>query len=133
MQFAAIPGLPETKEKLLNAVKLNHLAHALLFHGPEGSANLTLALALASYLYCEQKSETDSCGTCGSCQRMNKLILPDLNFAFPVVASSKEEDGDGTERMRSPTCWATGGSLFWVSPMAMSTTSSTSMALKKSS
>lgn len=94
MQFAAIPGLPETKEKLLNAVKLNHLAHALLFHGPEGSANLTLALALASYLYCEQKSETDSCGTCGSCQRMNKLILPDLNFAFPVVASSKEDDGD---------------------------------------
>ena len=94
MQFAAIPGLPETKEKLLNAVKLNHLAHALLFHGPEGSANLTLALALASYLYCEQKSETDSCGTCGSCQRMNKLILPDLNFTFPVVASSKEEDGD---------------------------------------
>lgn len=94
MQFASIPGLPETKEKLLNAVKLNHLAHALLFHGPEGSANLTLALALASYLYCEQKSETDSCGTCGSCQRMNKLILPDLNFAFPVVASSKEDDGD---------------------------------------
>jgi len=94
MQFVAIPGLPETKEKLLNAVKLNHLAHALLFHGPEGSANLTLALALASYLYCEQKSETDSCGTCGSCQRMNKLILPDLNFAFPVVASSKEDDGD---------------------------------------
>lgn len=94
MQFAAIPGLPETKEKLLNAVKLNHLAHALLFHGPEGSANLTLAIALASYLYCEQKSDNDSCGTCGSCQRMNKLILPDLNFAFPVVASSKEEDGD---------------------------------------
>ena len=94
MQFAAIPGLPETKEKLLNAVKLNHLAHALLFHGPEGSANLTLALALASYLYCEQKSDTDSCGTCGSCQRMSKLILPYLNFAFPVVASSKEEDGD---------------------------------------
>jgi DNA polymerase-3 subunit delta' len=94
MQFAAIPGLPETKEKLLNAVKLNHLAHALLFHGPEGSANFTLALALASYLYCEQKSDTDSCGTCGSCQRMNKLILPDLNFAFPVVASSKEDDGD---------------------------------------
>ena len=94
MQFAAIPGLPETKGKLLNAVKLNHLAHALLFHGPEGSANLTLALALASYLYCEAKTETDSCGTCGSCQRMSKLILPDLNFSFPVVASSKEEDGD---------------------------------------
>ncbi|WP_332911445.1 hypothetical protein [Algoriphagus boritolerans] len=49
MQFAEIPGLPETKEKLINAVKYNHLAHALLFHGPEGSANLTLALALATF------------------------------------------------------------------------------------
>jgi DNA polymerase-3 subunit delta' len=98
MQFAEIPGLPETKEKLLNAVKLNHLAHALLFHGPEGSASLTLALALASYLYCEAKTETDSCGTCGSCQRINKLILPDLNFAFPVVASTKEEEGDADEK-----------------------------------
>lgn len=98
MQFADIPGLPETKEKLLNAVKLNHLAHALLFHGPEGSANLTLALALASHLYCEAKTETDSCGTCGSCQRMNKLILPDLNFAFPVVAPAKEEEGDTEEK-----------------------------------
>ena len=98
MQFASIPGLPETKEKLLNAVKVNHLAHALLFHWPEGSANLTLALALASYLYCEAKTDTDSCGICGSCQRMNKLILPDLSFAFPVVASSKEEEGGEEEK-----------------------------------
>lgn len=99
MQFAEIPGLPETKEKLLNAVKNNHLAHALLFHGPEGSANLTMALALATYLYCENKTETDSCGVCAGCQRMKKLILPDLSFAFPVVASSKEDDsGDEDEK-----------------------------------
>ncbi len=92
MQFAAIPGLPETKEKLINAVKFNHLAHALLFHGPEGSANLTLALALATFLYCENPSETDSCGTCSSCQRMSRLVMPDLNFAFPVIAKDKDED-----------------------------------------
>lgn len=98
MQFAEIPGLPETKEKLINAVKFNHLAHALLFHGPEGSANLTLALALATYLYCENKTETDSCGTCSSCQRMKRLVMPDLNFAFPVVASSKEESGDEEDK-----------------------------------
>lgn len=98
MQFADIPGLPETKEKLLNAVKFNHLAHALLFHGPEGSANLTLALALATYLYCENRTESDSCGTCSACQRMKKLILPDLNFAFPVVATSKDEDSKDDEK-----------------------------------
>jgi len=93
MQFAEIPGLPETKEKLLNAVKFNHLAHALLFHGPEGSASLTMALALSTYLYCENRSESDSCGTCGSCQRMKKFIMPDLNFAFPVIASNRDDEG----------------------------------------
>ncbi len=100
MQFAEIPGLPETKEKLVNAVKHNHLAHALLFHGPEGSANLTLALALATFLYCENKTETDSCGSCSSCQRMKRLVMPDLNFAFPVIASQKEDekDEDGDEK-----------------------------------
>lgn len=94
MQFAEIPGLPETKEKLINAVKYNHLAHALLFHGPEGSANLTLALALATFLYCENRSETDSCGVCSSCQRMKRLVMPDLNFAFPVIAKEKEDEED---------------------------------------
>ena len=94
MQFSEIPGLPETKEKLVNAVKFNHLAHALLFHGPEGSANLTLALALATFLYCEQPTESDSCGTCSSCQRMSRLVMPDLNFAFPVIAKEKEEEDE---------------------------------------
>ncbi len=94
MQFAEIPGLPETKEKLINAVKFNHLAHALLFHGPEGSANLTLALALATFLYCEDRNETDSCGKCPSCQRMKRLVMPDVNFAFPVIAKEKEDEDD---------------------------------------
>jgi len=94
MQFSEIPGLPETKEKLVNAVKFNHLAHALLFHGPEGSANLTLALALATFLYCENPSDTDSCGACSSCQRMSRLVMPDLNFAFPIIAKDKDDDDD---------------------------------------
>jgi DNA polymerase-3 subunit delta' len=97
MQFADIPGLSETKEKLINAVKFNHLAHALLFHGPEGSANLTLALGLVTYLYCENRSETDSCGQCASCQRMSRLVMPDLNFAFPVVSKTKEEEKEEDE------------------------------------
>ncbi len=98
MQFAAIPGLPETKENLLNAVKNNHLAHALLFHGPEGSASLTFALALSTYLYCENPGPTDSCGTCSSCQRMERLVLPDLNFAFPTIAKAKDDDGKEEEK-----------------------------------
>ncbi|PZX50211.1 DNA polymerase III subunit [Algoriphagus chordae] len=94
MQFADIPGLPETKENLINAVKHNHLAHALLFHGPEGSANLTMALALCTYLYCEKPSDTDSCGVCSSCQRMSRLLMPDLNFAMPAITTTKDDEED---------------------------------------
>lgn len=94
MLFADIPGLPETKDNLINAVKNNHLAHALLFHGPEGSASLTLALALSTYLFCQNPGEKDACGECSYCKRMEKLIVPDLNFAFPSIAKDKEGDED---------------------------------------
>ncbi len=92
MQFASIPGLPDIKENLINAVKNNHLAHALLFHGPEGSASLTMALALCTYLFCENPEESDSCGQCASCQRMSRLVLPDLNFALPTISKSKKDE-----------------------------------------
>ncbi len=91
MRFSSIPGLEETKKKLVNSVKNNHLAHALLFHGPEGSASLPMAMGLLSYLYCENPGEEDSCGVCPTCQRLDKLILPDVNFAFPQIVRSKEE------------------------------------------
>lgn len=107
MQFAEIPGLPETKENLLNAVKNNHLAHALLFYGPEGSANLTMSLALATYLYCQNPGLDDSCGTCTACQRMSRLVLPDLNFAFPAITKIKEdeEDDEKEEKVDILTSW----------------------------
>jgi len=105
MQFADIPGLPETKENLVNAVKNNHLAHALLFHGPEGSANLTMALALCTYLYCENRDEKDSCGTCASCQRMSRLVIPDLSFAFPTITKVKEDDKEEDEKVDVLTSW----------------------------
>lgn len=107
MQFAEIPGLPETKENLLNAVKNNHLAHALLFYGPEGSANLTMSLALATYLYCQNPGPDDSCGRCTACQRMSRLVLPDLNFAFPAIAKTKEDDDDDEkeEKLDILTSW----------------------------
>jgi len=94
MRFSSIPGLFETKQKLINSVKNNHLAHALLFHGPEGSASLAMALGLTSYLYCENPTDEDSCGECAACHRMSKLILPDLNFAFPQIVRTKEEQKD---------------------------------------
>ncbi|WP_296702472.1 hypothetical protein [Algoriphagus sp.] len=105
MLFAEIPGLPETKENLINAVKNNHLAHALLFHGPEGSASLTMALALSTYLFCQNPGDKDACGECSYCKRMEKLIVPDLNFAFPSI--SKDKDGEEDEKNIELANWRT--------------------------
>ena len=70
MRFADIPGLNEEKSVLINAVKNNHVAHAQLFYGVSGSGNLPLALAYATYLNCENHSDTDSCGQCASYSTM---------------------------------------------------------------
>ena len=89
MQFSEIIGHDETKQLLLRAVQTNHLAHALLFDGPPGSANLALALALAQYVNCEDRLDSDACGRCASCVKMQKLVHPDLHLVFPVANLGK--------------------------------------------
>ncbi|UFH56421.1 DNA polymerase III subunit delta' [Spirosoma sp. KNUC1025] len=89
MQFSEIIGQDDTKQMLLRAVQSNHLAHALLFDGPAGSANLALALALAQYVNCEDKQPTDACGRCASCIKTQKLVHPDLHMVFPVANLAK--------------------------------------------
>jgi DNA polymerase-3 subunit delta' len=94
MQFSDIVGQDAVRQHLVRAVQTNHLAHALLFDGPMGSANLALALALAQYVNCEDKQgsgtpSADSCGRCASCVKIQKLVHPDLHLVFPVANLSK--------------------------------------------
>lgn len=98
MLFKEIPGLEEIKKTLINSVKNNHIAHAQLFAGGEGSANLALALAYATYLNCQNREENDACGSCSSCHKLNKYIHPDLHFVFPV---SSTKNITGTENVVS--------------------------------
>ncbi|MFD2200335.1 ATP-binding protein [Shivajiella indica] len=98
MLFSSIPGHKEVKDKIINAVKTNHLAHALLFHGPEGSPNLKMALALATYLHCENPGDQDACGVCPSCQKMAKLVHPDINFSFPLPGEGKDKEEEDEKK-----------------------------------
>ena len=92
MRFSDIPGLEETKSVLINAVKNNHVAHAQLFYGIAGSANLSLALAYIAYLNCESPEESDSCGRCAACIKIDKHVHPDLHYIFPKAGKQKEAD-----------------------------------------
>ncbi|MBK8659301.1 MAG: hypothetical protein IPN22_10645 [Bacteroidetes bacterium] len=92
MKFSDVIGQSEIKTKLIGMVQSGKIPHALMLMGPEGNGNLALALALAQYLQCENKTPTDACGTCPSCLRNQKFIHPDVHFTFPVV---KREDKKG--------------------------------------
>ena len=87
MRFIDIYGQNEIKERLIHSVQTERMPHALLFHGPQGTGKLALAIAYAQYISCENRGENDSCGQCPSCIQFQKLIHPDLHFTFPVIAT----------------------------------------------
>lgn len=102
MIFKQIIGQEEIKKKLVRTVRENRVSHAQLFHGPEGSRKLALALAYAQFINCKNREYYDdgggdSCGTCPSCVKYGKLIHPDLHFIFPV-ATTKEVDKNPMSR-----------------------------------
>jgi DNA polymerase-3 subunit delta' len=92
MNFSDIPGQTEIINKLLRSVKEERVSHAQLFTGPEGCGSLALALAYAKYVSCENKTPADSCGTCKSCVKYEKMIHPDLHFVFPVIKGKNITD-----------------------------------------
>ncbi len=103
MRFSDIPGLAETKSKLIDAVTHNHIAHAQLFLGLPGALNLPIALAFANYLHCENKGKGDACGECRACSKSLKYIHPDTTFVFPLsnIKGSKDEDRFKAEILKS--------------------------------
>ncbi len=89
MQFKDVIGQSAIKQRLIQSVKENHVSHAQLFLGPAGSGKLPLALAYAQYILCPNRTETDSCGVCPTCQKMQKLVHPDLHFVVPTATTKK--------------------------------------------
>jgi len=85
MQFKDIPGHTKIKTQLIHSARDGRVAHAQLFWEKEGYGALALALAFAQYVFCEHRSETDSCGKCSSCKKVSRLTHPDLHFSYPVV------------------------------------------------
>ena len=90
MYFRDIIGQQDVIERLVKDAQAGTVPHALMFCGPEGVGKLQTAIAFARYLLCRDKGTgTDSCGTCPSCVKMDKLVHPDLHFVFPVINKSK--------------------------------------------
>ena len=91
MYFSDIIGLTDIKKHLIESVQKGYIPHARMIYGAEGVGKLPLAIAYARYLNCAQPGETDSCGKCSSCLKIDKLAHPDLHFAFPMVQKKAEK------------------------------------------
>lgn len=98
MFFSQIQGLEEVKNQLITSVENQHVAHAQLFAGREGSANLTMALAFANYINCQNKQGNDACGVCSTCSKTKKYIHPDYHFIFPTYTKTKKEAANKEEQ-----------------------------------
>lgn len=87
MLFSEIVGHDDLKQRLIQSVNENRVAHAQLFVGTEGSGKMALAIAYAQYINCQNRTESDSCGACPSCKKYMSLSHPDLHFIFPTATN----------------------------------------------
>ena len=89
MYFKNVIGQQDSKQHLIQLVNSGRLPHALLICGNEGTGGLPIAMALAQYMMCENKTENDACGQCANCNKMQKMQHPDVHFSFPVIKPEK--------------------------------------------
>ncbi len=99
MRFRDIHGLESTKSLLRAGVKNNHVAHAQLFASKPGAPALSIALAYASFLNCENPTEEDACGECSACSKNKKFVHPDVHFIFPVSGTKNILGKDAESRL----------------------------------
>jgi len=91
MTFKDVVGQQAAKNGLLQMWEKNVFPHALMITGAEGTGGLPMALALAQYIFCENKTATDSCGKCAGCSKVSRLEHADLHFSFPSIPPSSNE------------------------------------------
>jgi len=98
MYFKDIVGHSDLKKSLTQIVKEDHVSHALMFAGREGSGNLALAIAFSAYLLCKTRGPAERCGECPNCKQLDQLGHPDMHFSFPFVKKEKIEVSESFQR-----------------------------------
>jgi DNA polymerase-3 subunit delta' len=83
VSFSDIIGQEIPKRGLRAALIQNRLAHAYLFHGPDGVGKEFTAFQLAKAVNCHRLTD-DACDECPSCRKTDRINHPDLAFLFPT-------------------------------------------------
>ena len=84
MRFSEIKGNEDVCRALAGMVDSGRIPHAILLHEDDGGGAMGVAQAFLQYLFCRNHSGNDSCGECPSCNKISKMIHPDVHYIFPV-------------------------------------------------
>lgn len=90
MLFDRVLDQKVPKRILSGALRKNLLASAYLFYGDQGTGKWAMALQLAKAINCE-KNCGEPCDICSSCQKIEKMIHPDVKMIFPIPSAKTEE------------------------------------------
>lgn len=92
MRFADLSeGNEAVVKALVGMVDSGRIPHAILLHEDDGGGGMALAQAFLQYLYCPNRHDGDSCAQCPSCNKVSKLIHPDVHYIFPVNSGSSTD------------------------------------------
>ncbi len=102
MSFSSVVAQPRVTEALLRALQSERVAHAYLFHGPEGTGKRAAALAFAQALQCERggtEPGQGGCGLCTPCTKVARLIHPDVHVLLPFPGTDFDDDDEVRARL----------------------------------
>ncbi len=89
MLFTDIIDQETVKKQLVYSVDQGRIPHAQLLVAPKGTGALPLAIAYAQYILCNNSDGENITGDSACNLKLNKLMHPDLHFAFPVATTDK--------------------------------------------
>ncbi len=76
--FGEVANQDHIKKTLINALKLDKVAHAYLFTGVRGTGKTTIARLLAKAVNCTNRKESEPCNKCNACNEINENKSLDL-------------------------------------------------------
>ena len=99
MDWQGIINQQRVIEALQREISQQRIAHAYLFHGPDGVGKRAVAFALAQTLQCKDRQSGSSgapgsaaCGVCSACLKAQKMMHPDIHVLMPYPTDVKAED-----------------------------------------
>jgi DNA polymerase-3 subunit delta' len=91
MAWSSIIDQERVVQTLRRALTRSRVAHAYLFHGPDGVGKRAVALEMARALQCTAQTD-EACEACPACRKTRRMVHPDVHVLFPYPKGTDEED-----------------------------------------